>query len=301
MNLPGYQCKQALYDRELRAAIAAISECLPDSENVQDIADELTACTPLYAVQDIYIRLLSASLCYLGEGGGDCDKPDPKCDCYTVTTPATSGSLDIYDPWMKCADFPFTEIVSGNITSSASGVYGATTGSMSFFTAMSFPILTFVDGYVFVGFQESLLSFSAPLLTETTGSFQVGSNANQTSITIPLITTVGGDFVTSGTLYTSLSVPLLTSVGGTLISIGGRALVDVDISGLTTFVGDFECVNANLSVTSINNILIQLDSVVVLTGAHDVLLDGNTSAAPTGAGATAKANLIGRGVNVQTN
>jgi hypothetical protein len=202
---------------------------------------------------------------------------------------------------MKGAVFPATELISGNLTTSASGIYNQNNGSMSFLTLLSFPVLTQVDGYVYAAFQETLNSFSAPLLTDVTGDFQVGSNANQRSITIPLITTVGGDFITSGTLETSLSVPNLTTVGGTLISIGGLALADVDISGLTTFVGDFECVNSALTVTSVNDILIQLDSVVVLSGAHDVLLDGNTSAAPTGAGATAAANLIGRGVNVVTN
>lgn len=299
--IPGYQCKQAMTDAQIRAAIIAIAACLPESEDVQDLADSVTLCTPLFQLELIYIQILTAALCFLGAGGAaPCDRPDD-CDCYTVNSPATSGSLNIYDTWMKCATFPLTTLISGDLTTNASGVYDGNGGSMSFLTSLSFPLLAEIDGFVYIAFQEALLTFSAPLLTTVTGNFQIGSNAYQETIDIPSITTVGGDFITSGTVVTELLVPNLTTVSGDLISIGGLALADVDISGLTTFVGDFECVNAALTVTSVNNILIQLDSVVVLTGAYDVLLDGNTSAAPTGAGATAAANLIGRGVNVVTN
>lgn len=57
--------------------------------------------------------------------------------------------------------------------------------------------------------------------------------------------------------------------------------------------------NAITDATIINNILIELDA----TGANtfSIAMAGGTNAAPTGAGATAKANLIARGVIVNTN
>ncbi len=67
--LPSYKCKQAMTDAQLRAAIVAIAECLPFAADVQDIKDELAVCTPLFVVEDIYVRILTAALCYVGGGG----------------------------------------------------------------------------------------------------------------------------------------------------------------------------------------------------------------------------------------
>jgi len=57
--------------------------------------------------------------------------------------------------------------------------------------------------------------------------------------------------------------------------------------------------NCALDVTSVNNILISIESNGTSNGTLDI--DGGTSAAPTGAGATAKADLIARGWTVNTN
>ena len=57
--------------------------------------------------------------------------------------------------------------------------------------------------------------------------------------------------------------------------------------------------NAIVSATNINNELIALDAAVMSSGTVDT--SGGTNAAPTGAGITAKNNLIGRGVSVTTN
>lgn len=202
---------------------------------------------------------------------------------------------------MKCATFPDTVTISGHLTTSAAGIYNQKGGSMSFLTSLSFPALIDIATFVFIAFQETLNDFSAPLLQTVATDFQIGSNANQRSLEIPSLVSVGGNFITSGTLYPSLSVPLLTTVGGILMSIGGLALTDVDISSLTNFDGDFECVNSALTQSAVNHILIVLDSQVVLSGAHNVLLNAGSSASPSGAGITAKNNLIGRGVAVNTN
>lgn len=293
---------EALALRRVLETIEAINECLPEASGVQDATEGLTnACTDLTMAQSVLDLQLKVAICWLSQGGAlNCEQPDP-CTCWTVNAPATSGSIDLWYPFLQCAVYPDVTLISGHLTTSASGQYDVRGGNMQFFTSLTFPLLVTVDGYVFIAFQEALLTFSAPLLTTVNGSFQVGSNANQLTHDFPLIETVTGDFVTSGTLATSLSVPLLTTVGGALMSIGGLALADVDISSLTNFDGDFEAVNAALTEESVNHILVVLDSQCVLSGAKNVLLDSGTSAAPTGLGAAAAANMIGRGVNVVTN
>ncbi len=69
--LPSYKCKQALEDAQLRAAIAAIADCASASAEVQEIYAELAVCTPLFVVQDIYIRILTAAFCFVSGGGQD--------------------------------------------------------------------------------------------------------------------------------------------------------------------------------------------------------------------------------------
>jgi hypothetical protein len=57
--------------------------------------------------------------------------------------------------------------------------------------------------------------------------------------------------------------------------------------------------NCALSQTSVNNILISLNTAGQSNGT--VNLNGGTSAAPSGAGATAKLSLQGKGWTVVTN
>lgn len=79
-----------------------------------------------------------------------------------------------------------------------------------------------------------------------------------------------------------------------------------DISSLTTItvstlpaLVSANLVGAGLNVASVNAILVALDANGLPNGA--VNLSGGTSAAPTGAGIVAKANLIGKGWTVLTN
>ena len=59
--------------------------------------------------------------------------------------------------------------------------------------------------------------------------------------------------------------------------------------------------NNNLSESVINNILITGDSKNITKEACTIDLSGGTNSAPTGAGITAKNNLISRGYTVKTN
>ena len=69
--------------------------------------------------------------------------------------------------------------------------------------------------------------------------------------------------------------------------------------GSITHLRFFDASNCDLNVTDVNATLIQLDSTVVINGLTDT--SGGTSAAPTGAGAAAKASLILSGWSVLTN
>ncbi len=74
-----------------------------------------------------------------------------------------------------------------------------------------------------------------------------------------------------------------------------------NISNFRAFTGliDVRFRANSLTETSVNNILIDLDNNDQLNG--DCRLDGGTNAAPTGAGITAKNNLIAKGWSVSTN
>ena len=68
---------------------------------------------------------------------------------------------------------------------------------------------------------------------------------------------------------------------------------------LTTMPASIVMAGASLNVASVNAILIAADANGALSGTLDI--SGGTSAAPTGAGITAKANLISKGWTVATN
>jgi len=70
-----------------------------------------------------------------------------------------------------------------------------------------------------------------------------------------------------------------------------------DTTSCTNFTNAFR--GCALTATSVNNILISIESTGTSNGTLG--MDGGTSAAPTGAGATAKADLITRGWTVTTN
>jgi len=105
----------------------------------------------------------------------------------------------------------------------------------------------------------------------------------------------------------------------TIISITRNELTSIDISNLTDLISfyinsnpltDINIVsninlkfvgigNAELSESAVNNILIQLDNNGLTNGGVGLSYGGN--AAPTGAGITAKNNLISKSWTVQTN
>jgi hypothetical protein len=79
---------------------------------------------------------------------------------------------------------------------------------------------------------------------------------------------------------------------------GNTALTSIVISD-TQLITYFYATNCALTETAVNNILQSLDSSGVINGNVNLLF--GTSAAPTGAGLTARTNLIAKGWNVYTN
>ena len=111
-----------------------------------------------------------------------------------------------------------------------------------------------------------------------------GSFPNLTSLTIP------------NNLLTSVDISNLNALTG--LALGQNPLMNVNIINNTNL-NDFSISDAQLTETSINNMLVNLDNSGVLNGYCN--LTGGTNAAPTGAGITAKNNLIAKSWEVFTN
>ncbi len=97
---------------------------------------------------------------------------------------------------------------------------------------------------------------------------------------------------------------------GSIPSLGNNVALNifyVHANNLTGFVGGwptkaftFRADNNALTESAVNQILIDADTYGIATGTT-ITIDGGTNAAPTGAGATAKASLISGGATVTTN
>lgn len=174
------------------------------------------------------------------------------------------------------AGFPLSNLISvgGSVTlegtaliqslSALTTIGGGLSLSSLFTTGISAPLLSSIGGAVTISpyFFGGLNTLSFPALTTTTGG----------GITVAA--------PASGAKLTSLSLPVYVPINGESLTLSGLAL----------------------TVTAVNNLLIQYAAAIgsgYVSGAID--LSGGTSAAPTGAGATAKAALITAGVTVTTN
>jgi len=202
-------------------------------------------------------------------------------------------------------------------------------------TTYSFPALTTIDRSLTIGSTsvttinlQSLVSVgnagltfvSSPLLTSlnlnslTTVSsncvFTLGNGL--TTLNLPSLATVLGVItIQSDTALTTVSMPALVSVSGNITSNSGLGnIVNFTLGTLGILLnvaGNVTVSNQSLNSTSVNNILINLAALdgtggTTLYGAgRTVTLNGGTNAAPSGAGATAKTTLQGRGVTVNTN
>lgn len=159
-----------------------------------------------------------------------------------------------------------------------------------------------------------------PLLTSLTANSLNASNAantfwaifnNQTlaTLSLPGLTTIACNvLIHTHDSLTTLNLANLAAISDTT---GGLSIYDspllanVTVSAsiaTTRSMAGFEILGAALTEASVNAILIALDAGKTAAGLGTTIdLSGGTSAAPTGAGATAKTSLQGAGYTVLTN
>ena len=323
-SVPTYQCKIALQQVQTRAAINNLAACFPSNSDIQAIANEAIPCyLTLEQLFDIYQREVNASVCALTSIGENCDWPS-SCPFYTVHTLNPTPGLNIYDSRARGFYFPTLVTTNGGVQFSPFTDPNVTYFPMSFLETINFPVLHDMGGDMDCLGHPVLNSFLAPELVSVEGSVLIGSNpilktidltslatvgvdlgfsGNQNSDhNFPALVSVGGAFGISTSTITSVELPLLTTVGGSFgISDGG--ITSYRLPSFTTFHGThFTSSNCALDQATVNYLLVLLDSIKgTFSGSVTIDLSGGSSAAPTGAGSTAKASLITAGNTVTTN
>jgi hypothetical protein len=193
--------------------------------------------------------------------------------------------------------------------------------------SLTLPSLTGVTSFSFDDLEGSLTSFVFPGLASLTviafpalkvlgtagsagsSSFQGTAGIGVTTLSLPVLEYLTGgsaSFTTFPSLVT-LSLPSLKGVHGSFILGNGMtALENFSFGTALKFLnGNLTATVPPLNAAGTNNILITLDSLDGTNGT--ILYTGRTinlsgaPAAPTGAGLTAKTNLIGKGNTVTTN
>lgn len=189
-------------------------------------------------------------------------------------------------------------------------------------TAVSYPTLVVAYGVLQFDDVTLVTSVNLPALKHVEGDAYFDLSFVLPSLTMPKLVTVGGDFVTTFSEIITLSLPLLTSAGG-LTCDSCPSLTTVSLPSLTTVAGDIHfdsCTalttvsmpvivfqngqsiffdNCALNVASVNHILAR--GVASGVTSASFFLDGGTSAAPSGQGATDAAALIAAGNTVLHN
>jgi len=185
--------------------------------------------------------------------------------------------------------------------------------SGNFLTWFSLPALTscpnFNVGYNWPSFsvpnivtsQYISLSWSSPSINfnslQTLDSLQLAM-AGSTSISLPALNTVNiGMSVYNCTDLVTLSMPNLNNVPNLWI-FSNSLLTTVTLWTLSNTIS-FSWSDCAFNVATVNSILVKLDANGLSNGT--VTLIGGTNATPTGAGATAAANLISKWWTVATN
>ena len=199
-------------------------------------------------------------------------------------------------------------------------------------TAATLTTLTLTNlanvGGDFGGSYAVLTSLSAANLIAINGTLTLTASTLLTSVNLSVLTYIGGTAVISLTTVTTLNLASLQYVGSSA-AITAAALINFSLPAIITLNSTFQITaanlvtfsfgstllkvggnvtitNAKLDVTSVNSILVSLAALDGTGGttaysSKTVNLSGGTSATPTGAGATAKTTLIGRGCTVTTN
>lgn len=158
-------------------------------------------------------------------------------------------------------------------------IFASTAEGTQTLTPVSYPTININGG---MGFSGTLSSITIADLTFV--DLSLGSISSLTTVNLPALTTIvtGQMFpsvnISSCSSLTTLTIPSLTTVADSInISWTGNAF----------------------SETTVNNILVKFAGTTASNGSLN--LSGGTSAAPSGAGLTAKSTLEGRGWTITTN
>ena len=207
-----------------------------------------------------------------------------------------------------------------NSLSLVSGQIALSSGTL---TSFSLPALTTAASLSISNGSSSLASISLPLLVNLPTA-SVISSAALTGFSAPLLATSGNINFTNCTVLpsvnlpalttftallqlqycpalTTLSLPTVTKLTGITATTGLGALANVTLNpGLTSASGSYNFAGQPLTVNSVNSILVALANATNYVSGT-VTLNATGVPTPTGAGATAKTTLQGRGVTVLTN
>lgn len=165
------------------------------------------------------------------------------------------------------------------------------------FTTLESPLLTTLTNLLLISDCTALTELDFSLI-ETCPTIQIYGNTSLASILFDSITTISSYIQLKNSVITTLAFPLLTTCPSIDLT-DNSLLTTFDINTLTIAPTVISATGCALNVASVNAILVKCDALTMTSGTID--LSGGTSAAPTGAGATAAANLVLAGVTVTTN
>jgi hypothetical protein len=165
--------------------------------------------------------------------------------------------------------------------------------------SMTLPTVTSITGVINI-LASSVTSFSAPALVSV-GNFITITPANLASVSFPSLTTVATFIKFQITKLTSLSLPSLVTALQGFTNGNCTLLTTVSLPVyLPTNGSTIEFSSCALTASSVNHILARcIANPAYVSGT--VNLNLGTNSAPSGQGLTDKADLITRGVTVNTN
>lgn len=181
------------------------------------------------------------------------------------------------------------------------------------------------DGYIWVISKSDITTFSAPQLVSVASDVWIGNNDVLSTVNLGSLATVGGDLKLSfnseivsldlgdlvtvsgqvsfagDSLLTTIDISSLDSIGSQISLVNCSVLSSLNISALTSLGGNFVASGCAFDAATVNAILAQLVSIAAYGAGQSVVLNGGTSAAPSGQGIIDKGVLQGRGATVTTN
>lgn len=176
-------------------------------------------------------------------------------------------------------------------------------GTLPALTTISVPNLVSI-GNSFNGTFSTITTVNFPSLVSLGAAFP--TLAACTSFLVPSLQVIGGAFALTAASLTTFSLPAIVIMASTFSITAANMTTFSMGSTLKSVGGNFTMSGMKLDADSVNGILVSLAALDGTNGttaysSKTINIGGGTSAAPSGAGATAKTTLQGRGCTVTTN